>query len=512
MAHIRQRKLSDGKVVYSIEVSINDTEHGMKPYSKSMTFTPDPKLSPKQAEKAAHEKAKEFEKEIKEKYYAGFNKENITFRQFAEVYKEYSLKAKEITTCYREEPVIKTLVDYFGDIELNKFNPKMIQAFFDYIESRRKVTITVQPKKDFKQKIFDYGYNYTILRHSLKIQHTTLSAALAGNNVSIEWANDFCKKTKMPFTELFIKHETKEPYSYNTNHKPKAMLRAMLAYAKRMQYIEINYATSDFVVYEKRSSEDEELEVMSFEQVNILYHYLVEQEKDIRVKTSLMLFILTGCRRAEIAGLKWEDINLEEGTISIKRTLTTVTGHGVIEKDPKTRNSKRVIDIPEDMVNQLNLYLKWQHNYQYQMQDKYKDEGWVFIKSDGDHIHPDKFNKYLDDVLKKAGLPHFTIHSLRHTNITLQIESGVPVTTVSSRAGHSRTSTTTDIYAYAFKNSNKEASNILQSRLNDTIQAEAINTDERNEYRKAKEEMKKLGFTNMREYLDFVEYRKMKGC
>ena len=56
------------------------------------------------------------------------------------------------------------------------------------------------------------------------------------------------------------------------------------------------------------------------------------------------------------------------------------------------------------------------------------------------------------------GLKHYTLHSIRHTNITLQIAAGVPLVTVSARAGHARTSTTTDIYAHALKSTDKLAS------------------------------------------------------
>ena len=59
--------------------------------------------------------------------------------------------------------------------------------------------------------------------------------------------------------------------------------------------------------------------------------------------------------------------------------------------------------------------------------------------------------------IKEAGIEHYSLHSLRHTNIAMQIAAGVPLVTVSARAGHARTSTTTDIYAYVLKSSDKYA-------------------------------------------------------
>jgi integrase len=60
-------------------------------------------------------------------------------------------------------------------------------------------------------------------------------------------------------------------------------------------------------------------------------------------------------------------------------------------------------------------------------------------------------------------LPHRSVHSLRHTNITMQIAAGVPLVTVAGRAGHARTSTTTDIYSHFLKSSDKAAARMLES-------------------------------------------------
>ena len=81
-------------------------------------------------------------------------------------------------------------------------------------------------------------------------------------------------------------------------------------------------------------------------------------------------------------------------------------------------------------------------------------------------IYPQTMNKWLDRVLEKTNLRHFNIHSIRHTNITLQIMAGVPVSIVSARAGHARTSTTSDIYTHFIKSVDREA----EEKLNEMFQ------------------------------------------
>ena len=69
--------------------------------------------------------------------------------------------------------------------------------------------------------------------------------------------------------------------------------------------------------------------------------------------------------------------------------------------------------------------------------------------------------------MKRANITKkVTLHSLRHTNITLQLIAGVDLKTVSSRAGHARASTTTDIYSHFIRNSDCHASKILDDILN----------------------------------------------
>jgi len=92
-----------------------------------------------------------------------------------------------------------------------------------------------------------------------------------------------------------------------------------------------------------------------------------------------------------------------------------------------------------------------------------------FPQADASEIcppHPDHPIRHLytwvHKVCDAAGLPHRTVHSLRHTNITMQIVAGVPLVTVAGRAGHARTSTTTDIYSHFLKSSDKTAAEKLE--------------------------------------------------
>ena len=80
----------------------------------------------------------------------------------------------------------------------------------------------------------------------------------------------------------------------------------------------------------------------------------------------------------------------------------------------------------------------------------------------GKVMYPGTISYQAHKLCDQAGLLHRTVHSLRHTNTTMQIAAGVPLVTVASRAGHARTSTTTDIYSHFLKSSDKTAAEKLE--------------------------------------------------
>ena len=151
------------------------------------------------------------------------------------------------------------------------------------------------------------------------------------------------------------------------------------------------------------------------------------------------------------------------------------------------------------------------------MGDLYEDSDRVFTNLDGKLFNPDLYNTWLDKVLIEAGLKHYTLHSIRHTNITLQIAAGVPLVTVSARAGHARTSTTTDIYAHALKSTDKLASDKISEifdpdkAFDERVKEEIIDVEAEKEndiasFKRIKAEMRRLGFTSFDEYYSYLEF------
>lgn len=131
-------------------------------------------------------------------------------------------------------------------------------------------------------------------------------------------------------------------------------------------------------------------------------------------------------------------------------------------KEPKTESSKRTISIPDSLAVLLKEYKAWYDDQRRNNGDRWVDSNRLFVQENGEGIYPGTVHLWLKKILTTANLPHHSVHSLRHTNITMQIMAGVPIVTVSGRVGHSKTSTTTDIYSHFIKSGDKEAARIIE--------------------------------------------------
>lgn len=192
---------------------------------------------------------------------------------------------------------------------------------------------------------------------------------------------------------------------------------------------------------------------------------LLSEEDDIRVKTSLTMLIYSGIRNGELCGLEWGDIDFKNHIIHIRRASQFVSGKGIITKPPKSDSAVRTIKLPEYVFSILLEYRKWYSQQKLLYGEDWKNSDRLFVTHDGAAIQPSRINRWLSDFIKKHDLPEITPHSLRHTFCTMLIADGVDIKTVSVKAGHSKTSTTLDIYTHALKRADEITSTTLDRSL-----------------------------------------------
>ena len=178
----------------------------------------------------------------------------------------------------------------------------------------------------------------------------------------------------------------------------------------------------------------------------------LREAKESGVYELYYLDLATGLRRGELLGLKWEDIDLQNGVIHVRRQVARVDGE-VKEMPLKTKNSYRNISISQDAVAMLIEM------------EAHRSSDYVFPSSTGGPISPDSVNNMLHRVLKRAGLPSIRFHDLRHTFATLALQNGVDIKTVSGMLGHFSAGFTLDTYAHVTTSAQKEAARTMGNVL-----------------------------------------------
>jgi len=198
------------------------------------------------------------------------------------------------------------------------------------------------------------------------------------------------------------------------------------------------------------------------------------EDEPIKYKTFYILAIYSGLRRGELCGLKWQDIDFNNCVLSVNRTTQFIPKQGVIEAPTKTLTSNRVFKLPNEAIHLLKQYKRWQNTERLKIGENWANKDFIFTQWNGEPIYPDTVSDYFRKFIRKHGLDsRLSLHSLRHTNATLLIASGVDARTVASRLGHSKTSTTLNIYTHAIQSADAIASEKLGDLLNPTQASEA---------------------------------------
>lgn len=174
--------------------------------------------------------------------------------------------------------------------------------------------------------------------------------------------------------------------------------------------------------------------------------HLVRIEEALKNSTDLtslgILFTLyTGVRIGELCGLRWEDIDLESQTVTIKRTIERIANLSpggkktkVIISEPKTENSIRIIPLPTFLVNRLKAHISPSSCY--------------FLTGSETYIEPHRYYMRYKSWMKKIGLDTYTFHALRHTFATRCVEIGFDTKSLSEILGHANVSTTLAVYVH----------------------------------------------------------------
>ena len=245
-----------------------------------------------------------------------------------------------------------------------------------------------------------------------------------------------------------------------TCRKVYVILQSIFTRAVEQGFIKENPCTKA-VILPKNKAVQSRKKYLSEEDAKTLLQLVKEKNQFNRI---IKVLLYTGMRIGECLALRWENIDFENRIIHIENTLTNIGGKRWLQP-PKTKTSDRYIAL-SDVLGDIFIEQK---NY---CNDKLVVLGssclhpeMIFTTDTGDYIDHSVLNNKLKKLVKGYSFDFITLHSLRHCNATLMINSGIDLKVVSELLGHSNVGTTANVYADVFESSKAKAADLIELKL-----------------------------------------------
>lgn len=427
-----------------------------KQIEKNMTWKVPEGMRPEKAEKEAQREAFLFEEKVRMGNTAN---SKIKFADFADKwftdYAETQLRPKTIA---RYKALMERINPAIGHLYLDKLRPGHLSEFYMELAQEERIT-SYTAIIDLKALLKSRKITRIKFAELADVHYRTIDAVYAGDNIKPASAEKIAKALGMRLSKVFRPSGKPEKLSSKTILHHHRLISSILHTAVQWQYIPANPAERVKPPKVKR----DEAEFLDDEQAMHLLELLEEQP--IYYRTAIAVLLFTGMRRGELLGLTWEDIDFEKQTIRICRTLQYLPGRGVFVDETKNYSSNRVIKAPLSAMEYFKEYQIWQRKEFLKIGLIWNAGNHIFTTYNGVPMHPDTLTGWFGDFIKKTDLPHIHVHSLRHTNATLQIANGVSLTTVAGRLGHADATTTSKIYAHAIQSAEAAAAEVLEDLL-----------------------------------------------
>ena len=387
MANIRENKKNGKTVSYRFTVCLGRDSHG-KQIRKYDTWTPPVGLTPAKARKAAERAADVWEEEIR----AEFQKEQEAI-SCGETYHLPPEKRRDDFAEFVNEVWLPlhvrsgnckpTTIAFYSNIT------KIITAYFDGCTLQQISPIQIQKYLVYLRKDYRTQFGKPLAPKTVRHHYGTLA-----NIFNYAEKQDLIAKN--PMSRVDAPKKVKKP-----------------------------------------------IDAMTPEQAQRFFQLLPRLDPEFRCM--LHLFVTTGIRRGECMGIKWNNVDFKNGTVTIERCVTYTPESGVIISTPKTENSIRTIPLMESTMKLLQEYKKqMQHEHPHTILKEaflFPKEGDVFEARD-----PNAVTRRVKRFMKVNGFPDLSPHDLRHSCATLLLSQGADIKSVQEILGHADASTTLDYY------------------------------------------------------------------
>lgn len=460
MANLQPRRDKSGKLVsYSIRVFRGRGADGKQLKPWTATFDVAPTWSEKTARKKAEAFAATFEKQCKD----GLTSDGR--RKFT-AYCDYVIELKEQrgakhSTIVRYRELTERIYPAIGHIKLCDLRPDHLNSLYTELlkPGGAKSRTWARSKTDLAAVLKELGLSRVKLAEQCGLPLNKVYAAVKGQRVGRDDAAVVAGKLDLKLEDAFMLMSETRTLSPKTVLEHHRLISAVLEQAVKEGLVAVNVASRATLP----KVEHKEVNYFQPEQIAAIREAL--EHEPLKWKTLVHLLLITGARRGEVLGLKWDNVDFENNRVYICNSVLYSADVGVYESTPKTEKSKRYIYLPRETMELLREYRAWQSTERERLEGYYLDRGFVFAQDSGAPMHPDSVTDYLKKLSRRYGLPHLNAHAFRHTMASMLYYSGVDSVSISKRLGHAQVSTTSNIYAHVIESADRQNADILARAL-----------------------------------------------
>ncbi len=297
-------------------------------------------------------------------------------------------------------------------------------------------------------------------KHKIRISSYIRYRSILDNHILPELGHIQLRKLTTRQIQAFYNKKLGEKQSPSSVHGMHGLLHNALKSAVKWRYIPYN--PTDGI--ELPSNEPQrEVVPLTVEQARVL----LKQARGHRLEPFVALALTTGMRHGEIIALRWDDINFEQGTIYIHRTVDYKGGkYKFVEGDPKTKAGRRTIPLIQTVRDILLAHRIQQNDARLKAGGLWQENNLVCCSKRGGFLSGADTRESFYKLLDKAGLPRVHIHDLRHTASTLWQSLGIDPKVRQEMLGHSDLDITMTVYSHVLPEMQKDAA----ERINNLFQ------------------------------------------
>ncbi len=239
----------------------------------------------------------------------------------------------------------------------------------------------------------------------------------------------------------------RKPWAPRTVNYMLSLLTAIL----QDQMAQGNVVRNVGALVERLAAETTEMQTLSKLEVDKLMKHVAREPL-----SQAWQLAMHGMRRGEIAGLRWQDVDLDKGKLKVKNTRIAV-GKTIVEGPPKTKKSRRTLPISKPLDAALRVAKAQQAKEKLLLGEYYEETAYVVRLPSGQPVHPNLLTFRWRKILESAELRHVRLHDARHTCATLMHLQGIPIAVIAAWLGHASAAFTLSVYTHSQEDALLEA-------------------------------------------------------